>query len=343
MAVKCKLYLLMLLILAGCLNQNNQTIRIEQVYQFNSFTRYVYNNVKESTENTINGELRFSKDSIVLLVYDNVPPTTEKCLIKNVAFGDDSNQIKFNTDRGKFVIDLINDSISNVTYLDGQSLTEFEKSKSIENSKLLIPKPLEDPELDWRRIEIKDVGSIDLPPIMEIQAGEYREQNQKHAKEEHIKSKIEFNYPNLILQQKGLNEHDLESLKKYARVMFNTKFITAGEAQKLDQLIEISNNEILELDKELKSQIANSFKGTEGKLIQWHPVEIVEINNMPAIKISYKRQMRLDPYVIVEVYKFQNYDRIHELTLSYREAEEKYWHPTLFKVLKSFRISNVIK
>ena len=187
MAVKCKLYLLMLLILAGCLNQNNQTIRIEQVYQFNSFTRYVYNNVKESTENTINGELRFSKDSIVLLVYDNVPPTTEKCLIKNVAFGDDSNQIKFNTDRGKFVIDLINDSISNVTYLDGKSLTEFEKSKSIENSKLLIPKPLEDPELDWRRIEIKDVGSIDLPPIMEIQAGEYREQNQKHAKEEHIK------------------------------------------------------------------------------------------------------------------------------------------------------------
>jgi len=303
----------------------------------------VYNNVKESTENPVNGELRFTKDSIVLLVNDKVPPSTEKCLIKDVAFGDDSNQIKYNTDRGKFVIYLINDSISNVTYLDGQSLTDFEKSNNIENSKLLIPKPLEDPELNWRRIEIKDVGSIDLPPIMEIQAGEYREQNQKYAKEEHIKSNIEFNYPNLILQQKGLNEHDLESLKKYARVMFNTKFITAGEAQKLDQLIEIPINEMSELDQEFKSQITNSFKGTELKLIHWHPVEIVEINDMPAIKIRYKRQMRLEPYVIVEIYRFQNYDRIHELTLSYREAEEKYWGLTLSKVLKSFRISNVIK
>lgn len=51
--------------------------------------------------------------------------------------------------------------------------------------------------------------------------------------------------------------------------------------------------------------------------------------------------MRAKPYVLVNMYLFQNNDRMHTLILSYRLSEKTYWENDFKKILKSFRISNI--
>jgi hypothetical protein len=41
------------------------------------------------------------------------------------------------------------------------------------------------------------------------------------------------------------------------------------------------------------------------------------------------------------VYYFQNYDRMHSLTLSYRISEAEYWKNDFATILKSFRLTNI--
>ena len=61
------------------------------------------------------------------------------------------------------------------------------------------------------------------------------------------------------------------------------------------------------------------------------------------VVFAYKlqRQLNNNPYVIVHVYCFHNYDREHTLTLSYRLSEENYWKSDFAKILNSFRITNI--
>lgn len=47
------------------------------------------------------------------------------------------------------------------------------------------------------------------------------------------------------------------------------------------------------------------------------------------------------PPVIVRVYLFPNYDRMHRVILSCREREEERWTKDLDGMLKSFRITSV--
>ncbi len=188
----------------------------------------------------------------------------------------------------------------------------------------------------WERIYIKNVGSIDLPPTMEVQKGKYKEFVDEITK---IKG---FDASQLTAQQKGLNEFKKEGFEKYARVMVQTIFGSPGDFKKFNfNLAEITQADIAELNKIYKQQIQQIFLGTGLKLIEWYPLKVEKVNGVSCIHISYKRQLQDMPFVLVHIYYFHNNDRMHILTLSYRLSEADYWKADFATILKSFRITNI--
>jgi len=153
--------------------------------------------------------------------------------------------------------------------------------------------------------------------------------------------KVDFLESKLTLQPKGINDYIESSLSKYCRVMVETIEGGQNDFQRLNEKIIASTSELSELNNQFKSQLQQSFYNTPLKLIEWYPLEIRHINGMDCIHASYKRQFKDQPNVMVDLYRFLNYDRIISLTISYRISEKEYWSSTLDKTLKSFRITNI--
>ena len=196
--------------------------------------------------------------------------------------------------------------------------------------------PLPPLQAGWERIYIKNVGSFDLPPTMEVQKGKYKEFIDEMRK---IKG---FDATNLTAQQKGLNEFSKEGYERYARVMLETTFGSAGDFEKLNfNTAEYTQTDINELNSTFRQQIQQSFRGTGLKLIEWYPLKMEKVNGMSCIHMSYKRQLQDSPIVLVHTYLFHNNDRMHTFTLSYRLSEENYWKSDYATILKSFRITNI--
>ena len=189
---------------------------------------------------------------------------------------------------------------------------------------------------NWNRIYIKNSGNFDLPSTMEIQTGKYKQILNELYK------RMEWDTPQLVAQQKGLNDFSKGGFEKYARVMFETSLGSYGDYEKLNfNISTYSQSDINELNNTFKQQIQESFIGTGLKLIEWYPTLIEKVNGMSCIHIRYKRQLQDKPVVLVNIYQVHNNDRMHILTLSYRLSEENYWKSDYETILKSFRITNV--
>ncbi len=194
--------------------------------------------------------------------------------------------------------------------------------------------PLLPVKTDWQRIDITDLGSIDLPPTLEIQGLEYKKGMDNYR----AFGKI----PVLVAQQKELNNGDKESSKRYARVMIETIYGKDGDFEKLNfNIKKLRVDSIGQLDKDLKTQCDKGLNKINQKLIEWYPVTLEKINGMSCIHISYTRQLYNNPVEKVDLYRFQNNDRIHGLILSYRISESEIWKNDFDAVLKSFRVSNI--
>lgn len=208
-----------------------------------------------------------------------------------------------------------------------------------ESNKIKLPLPINEPQDGWQRVNINDKGSIDLPPEMEIQGEEFKlmakSLNSYHSRV----YDIEISESELVFQPKGVNDKDKVSLSKYVRVMFESNQGNPGDYQKLSEEIIVNSTELLDLNNELRLQFIEEFKKTPIRIIEWYPIQIVEVNGMSALLISYKRQLGDKPYVHVDSYKFFDYDKIHSLTLSYRISEKELWQHKLNLILKSFRIT----
>lgn len=188
----------------------------------------------------------------------------------------------------------------------------------------------------WERVYIKNVGSFDLPPTMEIQKGKYKEYVDE------VKSINGFDVIQLTAQQSGLNKFDRDGFKKYARVMIETDFGSQDDFEKLDfNISEYTGEDINELNSMFEHHFKQSVLGTGLKIIEWNKLKIEKVNGMSCIHISYKRQLLDKPLVLVNMYMFHNNDRMHTFTLSYRLSEEDYWKSDFITILNSFRITNI--
>jgi hypothetical protein len=188
---------------------------------------------------------------------------------------------------------------------------------------------------------LKDLGSISIPTNMELQSGNYKKFAEEYQKQQGKKFGYEISDNRVVFQQKGLNSGDKTGFSSYARVILETTIGNYGDFEKLSTKLSATTQELSELSSQLKSQTEQSFNGTGLKLISWYGIQIVNVNGRTALKISYLRQLNDNPYVTVAIYQFHNNDRMHQLTMSYRQQDADTWKNVYSKILNSFAITNV--
>ncbi len=115
--------------------------------------------------------------------------------------------------------------------------------------------------------------------------------------------------------------------------LLKTKISTPNSTSNLTDKIEISTSELKEFDYTLKNELSKSFT-----IVNWYPSEIISINDMYALLTSYERQSNSDPVVLVKMYQFQNNDRTHSITMSYRITDKDKWEIIFEKILNSLTI-----
>jgi len=188
----------------------------------------------------------------------------------------------------------------------------------------------------WERIYIRNVGFIDMPPNMEVQSGTYQEIMNSFY------NRLEIDAPQLVFQQKGLNSNSNSSFQNYGRVILETQIGSYGDFQPLNfNISTVTASEISELNSTFKQSTKNDLLSIGHTLIEWYPLKVKKVNGMPCIHVSYRRQLGSNPIVLVNYFIFQNNDRMHSLTLSYRISEASIWKVNFDRILSSFRITNV--
>jgi len=198
------------------------------------------------------------------------------------------------------------------------------------------PTPLED---GWVRLRIEDVGSIDYPPdFLELQSQDYRDMGKGIY--QLLEDKTDF-----TLQQAGLNELNPSSFNEYRRVTFRTTYLNPGEEVfRVNEKDTMSQEELAEFQNELIDQQHQAYAKLknmglgDNKIVGSNSIEIAEVNGMFPLVHTYKRQLNDNPVVLAKAYMFQNYDRIHNLTLSYRVVDEEECRYIFDKILDSFRL-----
>jgi hypothetical protein len=192
----------------------------------------------------------------------------------------------------------------------------------------------------WIRVHVENIGSIDLPPTLELQGGTYKEINDKLYTFHNISTY------QLIAQQKGLNDLQKHSFNKYARVMINTNVGNHGDYEKLDfDISGYNKSDILEIDKiwrqQSELQLSKNKDFGEMKIIEWYPIRLEKIGEMSCLHIKYLRQLNNNPVVLVNMYIFHNTDREHILTMSHRLSDLEYWGNDFLHILNSFRVTHI--
>lgn len=188
----------------------------------------------------------------------------------------------------------------------------------------------------WERIYIRNVGFLDMPPNMEVQSGTYQEIMNSYY------NRLEIDAPQLVFQQKGLNNNTSSSFQNYGRVLLETQIGSYGDFQPLSfNIATVTSTEISDLNWNFKQKTMSDLASIGHTLIEWYPLKVKKVNGMPCIHVSYKRQLGTNPVVLVNYYIFQNNDRMHSLTLSYRVSETALWKTNFDRILTSFRITNV--
>ena len=188
----------------------------------------------------------------------------------------------------------------------------------------------------WERIYIRNVGFLDMPPNMEVQSGTYQEIMNSYY------NRLEVDAPQLVFQQKGLNNNTSSSFQNYGRVLLETQIGSYGDFQPLSfNIATVTSTEISDLNWNFKQKTMSDLASIGHTLIEWYPLKVKKVNGMPCIHVSYKRQLGTNPVVLVNYYIFQNNDRMHSLTLSYRVSETALWKTNFDRILTSFRITNV--
>lgn len=177
---------------------------------------------------------------------------------------------------------------------------------------------------------IEGVGSISVTDDLELQGGNYKKMIDSYLNSRHI------NFDSrVVFQPKGLNALDKE-INSYCRIIIETLY---GDYEPLSSKVpKVSVGELRDLSAVMKQSLIEGFAGTSLQLINFFGSTIVNINNQVAIKTSYTRRLGDNAPVRVDVYHFQNRDRMHSLTLSYRIEDADLWKEKLSHSLNSFRI-----
>lgn len=203
------------------------------------------------------------------------------------------------------------------------------------NRKNSLPLPPPVLETGWERVELSGIGSLDIPPNMEMQTDKTG-----------IISKLydDFNIPpgSIVFQQRGLNENEPESFQTFARVTIQTVTGNTGEFSSLYFPVPLyQTDELKDIDTQFKASTINGHAKLGIKVLDWYPPSLKTVNGMSCMYYGFTRQLNNNPVVLVHYYMFQNIDEMYILTLSYQLEKEDIWKTDFEKILDSFRITNI--
>ena len=203
-----------------------------------------------------------------------------------------------------------------------------------------IAKPAPPLRNGWERVSIPEVGTIDIPPTMEVLGGLYAA-FRKRTLPTDTPLGDGTHAGAVTIHQKGLNELSPDARKRYVRVMVSTQNVRPGEVNTLYEGLAPSRAELENLSEAMRDEIAAQSRGSTVRLLEWYRPEVVDVGGAQALRFSFRRQLGSNPPVLVAAYMFQNHDRIHRLTMSYRESEKHLWASDFPPILSSFRITNI--
>lgn len=191
-----------------------------------------------------------------------------------------------------------------------------------------------------RRYNIPSLGQISIPTNMELQAGKYKELNKEYRQvfSDQTGLVLQLTGNEHIFQPRGINNFDKNALAIYARVIVETDIGKYGDYLRVSSPYSLSSGELSQISRETYNEMQSSLSPINIKIIRWDGVRPVKVNNQNALEVSYSRQLNNNPYVVVKIYHFQNNDRGHRLTVSYRQEDEKLWKPLFDKTLNSLTI-----
>jgi len=210
------------------------------------------------------------------------------------------------------------------------SVDQQEKQEVLVNDVTNIPLPLSSPDIGYSRLEIPDVGTIDIPDTMQPQTKDSKQAVKAVGEIMNLPTKSD----GFVVMQKGLDH--------YSRIMVDVYKGTPGDYVKLNVNYNATKDEISTISETNKKATAKDLPLTGSRLLDWYTPKVENINGMTALVFNYRRQMGNRPPVVVWEYRFSNYDRLVVLTQSYRESEKELWDKSFKKSLKSFRITNII-
>jgi len=191
----------------------------------------------------------------------------------------------------------------------------------------------------WDTVSIPGICTYQIPSTLELQKGTYKKINDQLRKSV---LEIETTPDRVVAQPKGINDFDPVALKRYCRVIVETERGSRSEYAKLDEPMALSAAELKELETEIKSQLQQgaallTSKGIKMTILSWQGVKINRVNGVDAILTTYTRSINDAPSVLVRMYKIQNNDCLHTITISYRESESNLWEADLEKVVGTFK------
>lgn len=181
----------------------------------------------------------------------------------------------------------------------------------------------------WRRVPIPDVGTIDIPPEMEVKSEGLRVPSPS--------SNIQP--PKVTIQQAGWNELQAHAAGLYFRLTVETEKAAPGTVAMLGSEIPLIE-ELKTLSAECYSKLPAEWRQN---IIEIVPARIARLGIYPAILTGCKRNdaSSSDGQVRVTKYIVPNYDRRHIVVVAYRESETELWMRSLPRVLSSLRVTNV--
>ena len=195
---------------------------------------------------------------------------------------------------------------------------------------------------DWIVYEIENVGIIAIPPSLEL-----RDNNSYIAlaadivfDDIRVNKKLRLLKSNLTFQPKGVNERNKYATLLYSRILVHHTTGSSGDFLKYNEKMDLTENEKMKLNEQFRNEVIAPMESFGIKLIQWYPPEYNSDNELSYIKISYNRQMKENPIIYTELYKFFNDNEFVELTLSYRLSEKNIWAEDFSKVYKTFNFLN---
>lgn len=183
---------------------------------------------------------------------------------------------------------------------------------------------------DWEEASIPNVGTMRIPPSMEVQSDEYR------TMKEGVTGASSDSF---IVQQRGLNEGTDEGFDTYARIMVSCDVGSSGDYPVDGYDPELyTDDEIAEIDSALEEGLRPQMDAVGIPIIDWYPIELGYLGDNSCLHISYSHVGDEGETTQVDLYSIPCDDRIVDVTLSYRLSDADAWADDLALALQTLEI-----